>query len=81
MVVCLSSALIQSAEEAQVPRNTEEEVRQQIAKDLEDALTGINTTPLPEDRIGKGGVLAIKMREALYYGEWQKAKEGCPGHH
>ena len=67
----------QSAEEAQVPRNTEEEVRQQIAKDLEDALTGINTTPAARGRIGKGGVLAIKMREALYYGEWQKAKEAA----
>ena len=67
----------QSAEEAQVPRNTEEEVRQQIAKDLEEALTGINTTPAARGRIGKGGVLAIKMREALYYGEWQKAKEAA----
>ena len=67
----------QSAEEAQVPRNTEEEVRQQIAKDLEDALTGINTTPAARGRIGKGGVLAIKMREALYYGDWQKAKDAA----
>ena len=49
----------------------------QIAKDLEEALTGINTTPAARGRIGKGGVLAIKMREALYYGEWQKAKEAA----
>ncbi|WP_075558493.1 RagB/SusD family nutrient uptake outer membrane protein [Parabacteroides timonensis] len=66
-----------TAEEAQVPRNTEEEVRAQIAQDLEDALAGISETPAARGRIAKGGVLAIKMREALYYGEWQKAKEAA----
>lgn len=66
-----------TAEEAQVPRNTEEEVRKQIAQDLDDALAGINTVPSERGRIAKGGVLAIKMREALYYGEWQKAKEAA----
>ncbi|MEO3189949.1 RagB/SusD family nutrient uptake outer membrane protein, partial [Parabacteroides distasonis] len=33
----------------------------------------------PEARgyIAKGAVLAIKMREALYYGDWQKAKDAA----
>ena len=66
-----------SAEEAQVPRNTEAEVRDQIAKDLDDALTSINTAPAARGRIAKGAVLAIKMREALYYGDWQKAKDAA----
>ena len=52
-------------------------MRKQIAQDLDDALAGINTVPSERGRIAKGGVLAIKMREALYYGEWQKAKEAA----
>ena len=66
-----------TAEEAQVPRNTEAEVREQIAQDLDDALTAINTTPAARGRIAKGAVLATKMREALYYGDWQKAKDAA----
>lgn len=66
-----------TAEEAQVPRNTEAEVREQIAKDLDDALVSINTTPATRGRIAKGAVLAMKMREALYYGDWQKAKDAA----
>ena len=63
-----------TAEEAQVPRNTESEVREQISQDLDDALATISTTPATRGRIAKGAVLAMKMREALYYGDWQKAK-------
>ena len=63
-----------TAEEAQVPRNTEAEVRQQIAQDLDDAIASINAAPSARGRIAKGAALAIKMREALYYGEWEKAK-------
>ena len=66
-----------TAEEAQVPRNSETEVREQVAKDLKDAIADINETPEARGRIAKGAVLAIKMREALYYGEWQKAKEAA----
>ncbi len=66
-----------TAEEAQVPRNTEAEVRAQIAKDLDEALAGISTEPSARGRIAKGAVLAIKMREALYYEEWQKAKDAA----
>ena len=64
-----------TAEEAQVPRNTEEEVRKQVAQDLEDAIANINVEPSTRGRVAKGAALAIKMREALYYEEWQKAKE------
>lgn len=63
-----------TAEEAQVPRNSEAEVRAQIAKDLDDAIAAIKEVPSERGRIGKGAALAIKMREALYYDEWEKAK-------
>ena len=45
-----------TAEEAQVPRNTEAEVREQIAQVLDDALTAINPTPGARGRIAKGAV-------------------------
>lgn len=66
-----------SAEEAQVTRKSEQEVRDYIAKDLDEALADINEVPAARGYIAKGAVLAIKMREALYYGEWQKAKEAA----
>ena len=44
---------------------------------MDDALTAINTTPAARGRIAKGAVLATKMREALYYGDWQKAKDAA----
>lgn len=66
-----------SADEAKVKRNTEKEVREQIAKDLDEAIADINTVPSARGYIGKGAALAIKMREALYYGEWQKSKEAA----
>lgn len=66
-----------SAEEAKVPRDTEENVRAQIAKDLDDAIKDINVAPNARGRIAKGAVLAMKMREALYYGDWQKAKDAA----
>lgn len=70
-------ASYESATEAQVPRASEAEVRAYIAKDLEDALADIKEAPAQQGRIGKGAVLAIKMREALYYGEWEKAAEAA----
>lgn len=63
-----------SADEAKVERNTEQEVRDYIAKDLDEALAGIAEAPEARGYIAKGAVLAIKMREALYYGDWQKGK-------
>ena len=66
-----------SADEAKVERNTEQQVRDYIAKDLDEALAGIAEAPEARGYIAKGAVLAIKMREALYYGDWQKAKDAA----
>lgn len=65
-----------SAEEAQVPRNTEAEVRDFIAKELDEAIPMFGTDKGAErGRIGRGAAYALRMREALYYGDYAKAKE------
>ncbi|EJW92157.1 RagB/SusD domain-containing protein [gut metagenome] len=67
-----------SDKEAQVPRDSESKVREQIAQDLDDAIKGgINEKPEARGRIAKGAALAIQMREALYYGDWEKAKKAA----
>jgi hypothetical protein len=63
-----------SAKEAQVPRNTEQEVKDYVFKDLDEAIANISATPSARGRIAKGAALAIKMRAALYWGDYAKAK-------
>lgn len=63
-----------TAEEAQVPRKTEQEVREFIAKELDECTPDLNDTPSERGRIAKGAALALRMREALYYGDWEIAK-------
>lgn len=65
----------QSAEEAQIPRKTEAEVRKFIADELDAAIPDLKDAPAERGRIAKGAALALKMREALYYGDWAVAKE------
>ena len=66
-----------NASEAQVPRNSEEEVKTYINNELDDILRAdsINAAPAQRGRIAKGAVLALRMRSALYYEDWAKAKE------
>ncbi len=66
-----------SADEAKVERNSEAEVRALIAKDLNEAIEDISDVPAARGYIAKGAALAIKMREALYYGDWQVAKDAA----
>jgi hypothetical protein len=66
-----------SAEEAKVPRNTEEEVKTFIETELDKAITELNDAPAARGRIAKGAALAVKMRMALYYGEYQRAKDAA----
>lgn len=67
--------LPQTAEAAQLPRKTEAEVRAYIAKDLDEALPDLQKSPATRGRFGKGMALALRMREALYYGDWALARE------
>lgn len=64
-----------TAEEAQVPRNSEAEVRDFVEKELDACTPDLNKTPSARGRIAQGTALAIRMREALYYGDWATAKD------
>ena len=66
-----------SAEEAQVPRNTEEEVKKFVFDELDAVIPMLNDAPAARGYIAKGTALALKMRSALYYGEYQRAKEAA----
>lgn len=68
-----------NADEAKVQRNSEKEVRDAIAKDLDEAIPDLSKVPAARGYIAKGAALAIKMREALYYGDWQRAKDAAQG--
>jgi hypothetical protein len=67
----------QTAEEAQVPRNTEEEVKKFVYDELDALIPDLNTAPSARGRIAKGAALAIKMRSALYWGDYQRAKDAA----
>lgn len=67
----------ETAEEAQVSRNTEEEVKQFVYDELDAAIPMLNDAPAARGYIAKGTALAIKMRSALYYGDYERAKEAA----
>lgn len=64
-----------TAEEAKVPRKTEKEIRDFIAKELDECTSDLNNSPSEKGRVAKGAALALRMREALYYGDWDIAKK------
>jgi hypothetical protein len=65
-----------TADEAKVARKTEEEVKQFVNDELDKAiLNELRDVPAERGRIAKGAAMAIRMRSALYYGDYQKAKE------
>ena len=67
----------ETAAEAQVPRNTEEEVKQFIYKELDEAIPMLNSGAVEAGTINQGVALAIKMRSALYYGDYDRAKQAA----
>lgn len=64
-----------TAAEAMVPRKSEQEVKDYIEKELDDLVNDINDKPASRGRVAKGAALALRMREALYYGEYDVAKD------
>lgn len=64
-----------TAAEAMVPRKSEQEVKEYIEKELDDLVNDINDKPASRGRVAKGAALALRMREALYYGEYDVAKD------
>ncbi|MBP3516921.1 MAG: RagB/SusD family nutrient uptake outer membrane protein [Parabacteroides sp.] len=67
----------ETAEEARVPRNTEEEVKNYIYKELDAAIPMLNDAPKASGYIAKGTALALKMRAAMFYSDFQLAKEAA----
>lgn len=64
-----------TADEAKVPRDTEAKVRAFIEKELDECTPDLNDRPAALGRVAKGAALALRMREALYYGDWATAKD------
>ena len=78
MAVYLSSVLILRPKKAQVPRNTEAEVRETDCTRLGDALTAINTTPAARGRIAQKELFWLpKCAKHYITVTWQKAKDAA----
>lgn len=71
--VPLITDLPQLAEDAKLPRDTEEAVKQFVYDELDKAVGELNDAPEARGRIAKGTALAIKMRSALYWGDLDRA--------
>lgn len=65
----------ESREEAQVPRNTEAEVNKFIEDELDEAIPMfMNDKATTRGYIDRATALAVKMRHALYYEKYDRAK-------
>ena len=64
---------------AEMPKTvgTEEEVKKYIYDELDAAIPMLDDAPAASGYIAKGTALAIKMRSALYYADYQRAKEAA----
>lgn len=67
----------ETAEEAQVPRNSEEEVKKFIYNELDEAIPMLYDAPEASGYIAKGTALALNMRASLFYGDYQRAKDAA----
>lgn len=66
-----------TADEAKVPRDTEQNVKEFIYKELDELIPNLNAVPEARGRIAKGTALAIKMRSALYWGDYERANSAA----
>lgn len=66
-----------NAEEAKVPRNSFDEVKAQVYKDLEAAIADLPNKPAETGRLAKGAALAMLMRASLYYADYQKCMDAA----
>lgn len=64
-----------TSDEAKVPRNSEAEVKKFVEDELDECTPDLNKTPSARGYLAQGAALAIRMREALYYGDWAVAKD------
>lgn len=66
-----------SAIEAQVPRNSEDEVKKFVYDELDILIPELNEMPSVLGRVAKATGLAIKMRSALYWGDYKRARDAA----
>lgn len=64
-------------DEAKIPRESEDAVKKYIYDEIDAAILDINEKPAARGRVAKGVALAIKMRSALYWGDYQRAKDAA----
>lgn len=67
----------ETAEDARVPRASEQEVKEYIYQDLDAAIPLLNDAPAASGYIAKGTALALKVRVAMFYGDYQIAKNAA----
>lgn len=75
--VPLIEGLPENADEAKLPRDTEGKVKKFVYDELDTLIPDLNEKPSQRGRISRGTALAIKMRSALYWGDWQRAREAA----
>lgn len=66
-----------SAQEAQVPKNSEEEVKQFIYDELDAVIPDLKIDASAKGRINRATALALKMRSALYWKDYQRALDAA----
>lgn len=67
----------ETAEDAQVPRDTEDAVKEFVYREIDEAIGMLYDAPVSKGHIAKGTALALKMRSALYYGDFARAKDAA----
>lgn len=67
----------QTAQEAQVPRKAQAEVHKYIMDELNAIIPDLNAAPSQRGRVAKGAACALKMRLALYDGDFKTAKDAA----
>lgn len=67
----------ETAEDARVARASVEDVKKYIYEDLDAAIPMLNAAPAASGYIARGTALALKTRVAMFYGDWQIAKDAA----
>lgn len=75
--VPLIENLPETSSEAKVPRSTEAKIKEFVYDELDKAIPDLNPAPSQRGRIARGTALAIKMRAALYWGDYQLALDAA----
>lgn len=66
-----------NTKEAKVPRDSEDAVKKYVYDEIDAAINDIADSPSARGRVAEGAALAVKMRSALYWNDFQRAKEAA----